>query len=61
MGFFVEQALRELSRNSVKRSIPPSVKEPSFVMIDGRRMAYDEISSPHPKGSALLLPGADAE
>jgi 3-oxoadipate enol-lactonase len=36
------------------------VKEPSFVMIDGRRMAYDEVTPPQPKGSVLLLPGADA-
>src|SRR5574340_1543773 len=36
------------------------VKEPSFVMIDGRRMAYDEISPPHPKETVLLLTGADS-
>jgi pimeloyl-ACP methyl ester carboxylesterase len=36
------------------------VKEPSFVMIDGRRMAYDEVSPPHPKGTVLLLTGAGA-
>jgi pimeloyl-ACP methyl ester carboxylesterase len=33
------------------------VKEPSFVMIEGRRMAYDEVSPPHPKGTVLLLTG----
>ncbi len=31
------------------------VKEPSFVMIDGRRIAYDEVSPPHPQGTVLLL------
>ncbi len=34
------------------------VKEPSFVMVEGRRMAYDEVSPPHPKGTVLLLTGA---
>jgi 3-oxoadipate enol-lactonase len=36
------------------------VKEPSFVMINGRRMAYDEVSPPHPKGTVLLLTGTGA-
>jgi hypothetical protein len=35
------------------------VKEPSFVMINGRRMAYDEVSPSQPKGTVLLLTGAD--
>ncbi len=38
-----------------------SVKEPSYVLIDGRRMAYDEVSPPHPKGTVLLLPGAGSK
>jgi 3-oxoadipate enol-lactonase len=33
------------------------VKEPSFVMIDGRRMAYDEVSPANPRGTVLLLTG----
>jgi len=36
------------------------VKEPSFVMIDGRRIAYDEVSPPHPQGTVLLLTGRGA-
>jgi pimeloyl-ACP methyl ester carboxylesterase len=36
------------------------VKEPSFVMIDGRRMAYDEVIPPQPRGTVLLLTGADS-
>ena len=36
------------------------VKEPSFVMINGRRMAYDEVSPSQPKGTVLLLTGADS-
>ncbi len=36
------------------------VKEPSFVLIDGRRMAYDEVSPAYPKGTVLLLAGADS-
>jgi 3-oxoadipate enol-lactonase len=43
--------------HSPERSIPLPVKEPSFVMVDGRRMAYDEVSPPHPNGTVLLLPG----
>ncbi len=33
------------------------VKEPSFVMIDGRSMAYDEVSPANPQGTVLLLTG----
>ncbi len=36
------------------------VKEPSFVMIDGRRIAYDEVSPAYPKETVLLLTGADS-
>jgi 3-oxoadipate enol-lactonase len=36
------------------------VKEPSFVLIDGRRMAYDEVSPAYPKGTVLLLTGGDS-
>jgi pimeloyl-ACP methyl ester carboxylesterase len=35
-------------------------KEPSFVMIDGRRLAYDEVSPLHSKGTVFLLTGADS-
>jgi 3-oxoadipate enol-lactonase len=37
------------------------VKEPSFVKVNGRRMAYDEVSPPHPKGTVFLLPGAGSK
>jgi pimeloyl-ACP methyl ester carboxylesterase len=33
------------------------VKEPSFVTIDGRKMAYDEVKPANPKGTVLLLTG----
>jgi pimeloyl-ACP methyl ester carboxylesterase len=33
------------------------VKTPSFVAIDGRKMAYDEVSPANPKGAILLLTG----
>ncbi len=36
------------------------VKDLSFVIIDGRRMTYDEVSPPQPEGTVLLLPGADS-
>ena len=36
------------------------VEEPSFVLIDGRRIAYDEVSPPDPMGTVLLLPGSDS-
>lgn len=36
------------------------IKEPSFVMIDGRRLAYDEVSPYQPIGTILLLSGADS-
>lgn len=36
------------------------VEEPSLVLIDGRRIAYDEVRPPHPKGTVLLLAGADS-
>jgi 3-oxoadipate enol-lactonase len=38
-----------------------SVKEPSFVMMNGRRIAYDEVSPLHPKGALLLLTGLGAK
>ncbi len=37
------------------------IKEPSVVMIDGRKMAYDEVSPPNPKGTILLLTGLGAK
>lgn len=36
------------------------VKEPSFVLIDGRRLAYDEVSPANSKGTVLLLTGGDS-
>ncbi len=33
------------------------VKAPSFVTIDGRKLAYDEVSPANPKGTVLLLTG----
>ena len=33
------------------------VKDPSTVMIHGRKMAFDEVSPPNPKGTILLLTG----
>jgi 3-oxoadipate enol-lactonase len=36
------------------------VEEPSLVLIDGRRIAYNEVSPPHPKGTVLLLAGSDS-
>lgn len=37
------------------------VKEPSTVMISGRKMAFDEVSPPNPKGTILLLTGLAAK
>ena len=37
------------------------VKEPSSVMIQGRKIAYDEVSPPEPKGTVLLLTGLAAK
>ena len=36
------------------------VEEPSVVLIDSRRIAYDEVSPPYLKGTVLLLPGSDS-
>src|SRR5215469_14022534 len=36
------------------------VKEPSFVVVDGRCMAYDEVTPSQPRGTVLLLTGADS-
>lgn len=36
------------------------IKEPSFVMIDDRRMAYVEVSPSYPDGTVFLLAGAGA-
>ena len=33
------------------------VAPPSFVTVNGRRLAYDEVSPPHPQGTVLLLTG----
>ena len=37
------------------------VKTPSKVLIDGRALAYDEVSPPDPKGTILLLTGLAAK
>lgn len=37
------------------------IKPPSFVTVDGRQMAYDEVSPPNPKGTVLLLTGLAAK
>lgn len=36
-------------------------QEPEIVMVDGRRLAYEEISPPSPKGTILLLVGLGAK
>ncbi len=36
------------------------VEEPLMVLINGRRIAYNEVSPPHPKGTMLLLAGSDS-
>ncbi len=33
------------------------IKEPSFVTIGGRKLAYDEVSPPNPRGTIFLLTG----
>src|SRR2546429_5283424 len=35
--------------------------EPSFVTVDGRKLAYSEVSPPNPKGTILLLTGLAAK
>lgn len=37
------------------------VQAPSFVIVDGRKMAYDEVSPPNPRGTILLLTGLAAK
>ncbi len=37
------------------------VNEPSFVVIGGRRMAYDDVHPADPAETVLLLPGADSD
>lgn len=37
------------------------VKSPSFVSVDGRKIAYDEVSPPNPKGTVFLLTGLAAK
>lgn len=37
------------------------VKSPSFVTVDGRKIAYDEVSPPNPKGTIFLLTGLAAK
>jgi 3-oxoadipate enol-lactonase len=36
-------------------------REPSFVKVDGRRLAYNEVCPPAPKGTILLLTGLAAK
>src|SRR5437870_2694808 len=35
--------------------------EPEIVMVDGRRLAFEEVSPPSPKGTMLLLAGLGAK
>lgn len=37
------------------------IKPPSFVIVDGRKIAYDDVSPPDPKGTVLLLTGLAAK
>ena len=37
------------------------IKPPSFVTVRGRKIAYDEVSPSHPKGTILLLTGLGAK
>lgn len=37
------------------------IQPPSYVTIQGRRIAYDEVSPPHPRGVILLLTGLAAK
>lgn len=36
-------------------------RTPSFVEVDGRKLAYDEVSPPNPRGAILLLTGLGAK
>ena len=36
-------------------------QEPEIVMVDGRRLAYEEVSPPSPKGTIILLVGLGAK
>lgn len=36
-------------------------REPSFITVDGRKLAFDEVSPPAPKGTILLLTGLAAK
>ncbi len=36
---------------------PPQLPEPQFANVGGRRLAYDEVTPQHPKGTILLLTG----
>jgi pimeloyl-ACP methyl ester carboxylesterase len=38
-----------------------AVNTPSFVTIDGRKIAYDDVCPPHPRGTILLLTGLAAK
>src|SRR5712692_1310887 len=37
------------------------LRTPSFVEVDGRKLAYNEVSSPSPRGTILLLTGLGAK
>lgn len=39
----------------------PLFKEPSFVKVNGRKLAYNEVCPPAPKGTILLLTGLGAK
>jgi alpha-beta hydrolase superfamily lysophospholipase len=37
------------------------LRTPSFVEVDGRKLAYNEVSPPNPRGTILLLTGLGAK
>jgi pimeloyl-ACP methyl ester carboxylesterase len=37
------------------------IKPPSFITVEGRRIAYDEVGPPNPRGTILLLTGLGAK
>lgn len=39
----------------------PTINAPQFITVDGRKIAYEEVSPPAPKGTVLLLTGLAAK
>jgi pimeloyl-ACP methyl ester carboxylesterase len=57
---YVTDALVSTTRLKEKKGMRATmlqVPPPSFVTVHGRRLAYDEVSPPHPQGTVLLLTG----